>query len=160
MSLLKPLRMKTNMIPMTCKNLWDWALITALSPFPRALPHHHAGLLLLLKLTQYPLPSHPVLAIPRACEAFLLRAPWLSFISVKSLLNSFQTTLFEIAPHSHSLSLFSALFSPNHLFIWSVLHSATTCGHHSASSSLLHEDKEFLYLCTQCLEQCLTYCGA
>ena len=97
MSLVNPLRMKTNMIPTACKNLWDWALIIALSPFPMALLHHHAGLLLWLKPYQVPFALDPVPAFPCACEAFLLSAPWLSFISVKSQRNSFQTTLFEIA---------------------------------------------------------------
>ena len=89
--------MKTNMIPMACKNLWDWALIIALSPFPMALPHHHAGLLLFLKTYQVPFAF-------RSSPCYLLCLWSLSpersmtiFISIKSQHNTFQTTLFEIA---------------------------------------------------------------
>ena len=159
MSLVNPLRMKTNMIPTACKNLWDWALIIALSPFPMALLHHHAGLLLWLKPYQVPFALDPVPAFPCACEAFLLSAPWLSFISVKNQRNSFQTTLFEIALTPTPFPSFLLCFSKPLIHLWFVLCSTATCGHHSASYPLLHEDKEFLYLCPQCLEQCLTYCG-
>ena len=129
MSSLRTLRMKTSLLPMAYRILWDWTLIIALSPFPVALPYHHAGLLLLLKLAKYPLLSDPVLAIPFACKAFLLRAPWFSLISVKSLLSSFQTTLFEIAPHPlppFPLSCFvflrstyfNLIYYMSYLYIW------------------------------------------
>lgn len=67
--------------------------------------------------------------------------------------------LFEIAltPTPFPSSCF--VFSKPLIHIWFVFCSTATCGPHSASYPLLHEDKEFLYLCPQCLEQCLTYCG-